>query len=388
VQQRSPVRAVTLSLPAAADLNAIVEYGDRLMRIGEQLTRAGLQLQTTRLSSTASTEPVTEDQLVERAALLSAGCARTGVGSASLGALWPRALTLLSPQGVAGVLCAHPELFLAVVVADGDTVCDDAVDFCGAVVQALAGADQEANFRFAAVGNIAGNGALFPGAFSSGGPVGVSAALESAGALAAAVRSTPPSSLADIAAVTAACLGEQLSTVDRALRPACERAGLQLHGYDPSPGCSPASSIGEFLELAGRIEFGRPGTLATCAAAARGIRSVGGPLVGYAGLMLPVLEDRVLARAWESGLIGTDSLLAYSAVCGTGLDTIALPASTPSAEILGVMHDLAALSARWSKPLSARLMLAAPGSDSTRTTFTAEQIVNIDYPRPAVTGHR
>lgn len=45
--------------------------------------------------------------------------------------------------------------------------------------------------------------------------------------------------------------------------------------------------------------------------------------------MLLVLEDRVLALAWQEGRIDADPVLAYSSVCGAGLDTIPLPASTP-----------------------------------------------------------
>ena len=45
--------------------------------------------------------------------------------------------------------------------------------------------------------------------------------------------------------------------------------------------------------------------------------------------MLPVLEDETLgSRVAEKG-ISVTALLAYSAVCGTGLDTIPLPGDTP-----------------------------------------------------------
>ena len=40
---------------------------------------------------------------------------------------------------------------------------------------------------------------------------------------------------------------------------------------------------------------------------------------------MPVLEDKVLAQRWAESTYDVDSLLAYSAVCGTGLDTVPLP---------------------------------------------------------------
>jgi len=41
--------------------------------------------------------------------------------------------------------------------------------------------------------------------------------------------------------------------------------------------------------------------------------------------MLPVMEDKRLAQRWAENTYGIDSVLAYSAVCGTGLDTVPLP---------------------------------------------------------------
>jgi len=45
----------------------------------------------------------------------------------------------------------------------------------------------------------------------------------------------------------------------------------------------------------------------------------------YSGLVLPVVEDKRLAPRWADGSCGIDSLLACSAVCGTGLGTVPLP---------------------------------------------------------------
>jgi uncharacterized protein len=73
-------------------------------------------------------------------------------------------------------------------------------------------------------------------------------------------------------------------------------------------------------------------------------------------VMLPVLEDAILAdRAAEKTLTVKDLLL-YSAVCGTGLDTLPLPGNVSSAELTALLLDLATLALRLDKPLTARLM--------------------------------
>jgi uncharacterized protein (UPF0210 family) len=77
---------------------------------------------------------------------------------------------------------------------------------------------------------------------------------------------------------------------------------------------------------------------------------------GFNGLLLPVLEDATLARRAAGGLLTINDLLMYSAVCGTGLDTIPLAGDVSRGQIASLLLDLAALSCRLEKPLTARLM--------------------------------
>jgi uncharacterized protein (UPF0210 family) len=49
-------------------------------------------------------------------------------------------------------------------------------------------------------------------------------------------------------------------------------------------------------------------------------------------------------------------LLQWSAVCGTGLDTVPLPGDVSEGALSDLLFDVAALSARLHKPLTARLM--------------------------------
>jgi uncharacterized protein (UPF0210 family) len=46
----------------------------------------------------------------------------------------------------------------------------------------------------------------------------------------------------------------------------------------------------------------------------------------------------------------------YSAVCGTGLDTVPLPGDATPAQVAAVLLDVSVLSLRLNKPLIARLM--------------------------------
>ena len=92
--------------------------------------------------------------------------------------------------------------------------------------------------------------------------------------------------------------------------------------------------------------------------------------------MLPVLEDAILGQRWEQGLVTTHELLLYSAVCGTGLDTLPLAGDTDSTEIAHILSDVATLALRLNKPLSARLFPVPGKKAGQRTEFTSPYLTN------------
>jgi uncharacterized protein (UPF0210 family) len=72
--------------------------------------------------------------------------------------------------------------------------------------------------------------------------------------------------------------------------------------------------------------------------------------------MLPLLEDTVLASRAAEGRLRIGDLLQWSALCGTGLDTVPLPGDVSEESLAALLFDVAALATRLKKPLSARLM--------------------------------
>ncbi|MDP3185072.1 MAG: DUF711 family protein, partial [Anaerolineales bacterium] len=68
------------------------------------------------------------------------------------------------------------------------------------------------------------------------------------------------------------------------------------------------------------------------------------------------LEDAILSQRAAEGLLTIKDLLLYSAVCGSGLDTVPLPGDTAPEQIAALLLDLSALAVRLDKPLTARLM--------------------------------
>ena len=151
---------------------------------------------------------------------------------------------------------------------------------------------------------------------------------------------------------------------------------IKFVGIDVSPAPMGDESIAYAMEQQLPGYFGERGTLTVTAGLTQTLRSLALPLCGYSGLMLPVLEDVGLGERSAAGYFNLDSLLLYSSVCGTGLDTIPIPGDATTAQIAAMLTDVATLATRLNKPLSARLF-PVPGCTAGDTTkFDSPYLTN------------
>ena len=102
--------------------------------------------------------------------------------------------------------------------------------------------------------------------------------------------------------------------------------------------------------------FGGISAWSACAKITDSMKNLQVKTCGYSGLMLPVIEETVLAKRAAEGRYGIQELLLYSSVCGTGLDVVPVPGDSSTKSLELVIGDVAALSAKYQKPLSARLI--------------------------------
>jgi hypothetical protein len=137
-----------------------------------------------------------------------------------------------------------------------------------------------------------------------------------------------------------------------------ELSDVHFGGIDFSlaPYPSQALSLGTAFEKLGVLKIGLHGSLAAAAILTESIERANFPRTGFSGLMMPVLEDATLAQRAGEGTLTVKDVLLYSAVCGTGLDTVPLPGDTSPEQIAALLLDLCALALRLDKPLTARLM--------------------------------
>ena len=152
--------------------------------------------------------------------------------------------------------------------------------------------------------------------------------------------------------------------------------GIKFVGIDVSPAPMGDESIAYAMEQQLPGYFGERGTLTVAAGLTRTLRELDLPLCGYSGLMLPVLEDVGLGKRSEAGYFNLDSLLLYSTVCGTGLDTIPIPGDASNAQLAAILTDVAALSTRLAKPLSVRLFPVPGRKAGDMTHFQSPYLTN------------
>jgi uncharacterized protein len=230
----------------------------------------------------------------------------------------------------------------------------NAVLMAAQVISALstACADGMANFRFAAAACVPAGTPFFPVAYHEGASA-LSIGLETPKLVQQAfVGGGDPS---DASERLRLLLELQLRPIEKLARAAADEGKRHYLGIDSSPAPGRDSSIGLALETLMGQPFGAASTLQACAAITAAIKSVDVLTCGYCGLMLPILEDPVLALRAAEGRVKISDLLLYSSVCGTGLDLVPLPGDATPDELARVIGDLATLAVRLKKPLSARL---------------------------------
>lgn len=142
----------------------------------------------------------------------------------------------------------------------------------------------------------------------------------------------------------------------------------------PSKDCS---SIVDVYRMLGVPRFGAAGTIAASSVLTSVFKSIKGvPLVGFSGLMLALTEDQGLANASIAGELDLTSLLANSAVCGIGLDTVPLPGSVTSSQLCRLFQDTATLAFRLNKPLTVRVFPVPGKQAGDMTEFQSADLCN------------
>jgi uncharacterized protein len=295
------------------------------------------------------------------------------VGPAMMGdADDPRAMRLLEKA-----LVQLPHLQASAIIAGDDGIHWKVIHETAVLVRGLTehSVNSQANFNFTATAMLKPYGPFYPGSYHNGPGKQFSIGFEGANVVQEVFARTHGDFSRSVEALTQQ-LTVHAKTAELIGQRVAQTSGWQFMGVDPTPAPLGDVSIGAAIETYTGAKFGSSGTMTAALIITTAVKAVPVHQVGYSGLMVPVMEDKLLAQRWAEGTYNTDDLLAYSAVCGTGLDTVPFPGDISAAQIERIFGDVASLAWKWKKPLSARLQPVAHKGPGDSTSFESQFLFN------------
>lgn len=354
------VRTVTFGGDPGApvDRARMADAGRVASSVKRALEDAGYVVQTTRFASRPFGELVQPAGVVGFARELQSRCVADGFDFVTIGPARPSDPPDLF-RAIPDALAATSAAFASAIVADPTVGIDvGAVQEAAGIIHRCAclGTDGFGNLRFAALANVPPGVPFLPAAYHDGRVPTIGLGIE--GASAAVHACTEASTLDEARELLVARVEIDARRLAGAVEAALRGTPVRFAGIDFSlaPYPEAARSLGTAIERLMGGRTGESGTLTATAWLASTLDQAVFPRVGFSGLFMPVFEDAVLAARAGEGVLTTADLLLYSAVCGTGLDTVPLPGDISASEIAPILMDVAALALRLNKPLTARLM--------------------------------
>lgn len=348
----------------------------------------GIEVQTIRLATIPfslikSTKK--NDQLIKITKTLETNSKLNGFDYLSLG---PALINKPDSYDLISDLISETDItFFSGIIADQESgVSINAIHLCAKIIHqnALIEENGFANLRFSALANVKPFGPFFPGSYhQQGQPPAISLAIEGADEVVFAYQNA--NNLLEARKILIERLENQANQLGLIFSELLADHKVVFQGFDFSVAPFPedSCSLGAAMESLGISSLGKHGSLAAAAFLADTLDRGNWARCGFNGLMLPLLEDSRLSKRSIDQTLSIKDLLMYSAVCGTGLDTIPIPGSTTRDQIEALLLDIAALSSRLKKPLTARLM-PVPGMNAGDLTkfdfkyFANGRVLSID----------
>lgn len=357
------IRAITYfdNLQWPLDIDKIKQAGRFIKESRDIYQNRGYEVSTTRLA-TPPFPLVLRDRskgnLLRYAISLEERLIREGFDYISIGPAipnYPESYVII-PE----ILTKTENVFGAGIISSvADGIALSAIMACAEVIHQNAGISPDgfANLRFAALANVPPGAPFLPAAYHQvNQPPAFALATEAADLAVAAFRNS--SNLKHARQRLIEALESHAGVLTKLAENLAERFSIRFGGIDFTLAPFPLTelSIGTAIESMGVPAIGDHGTLAAVSILAESLDRAQFQRTGFTGIILPILEDNVLAKRAHEGRLTLNDMMLYSAVCGTGLDTIPLPGDVSEEQLFAILLDLAALSQRLEKPLTARLM--------------------------------
>ncbi|MEQ8809200.1 MAG: DUF711 family protein [Imperialibacter sp.] len=382
------IRTITagITVESLSDTTSVIKAIEFLKQARTDYTNAGYEVQTIRIATQNLYEYLGGKTLDEALPYLKKfdEIAQRDDVSFAIGAVLPPNEYSAEVAGWAAKLIGETDLinFSLPVSSTELGIHRNGVKAAAEIVVAIAkvGKGGEGNFRFTASANCPAGIPFFPAAFHSG-VNSFAVGLEYPNLL---TEVFSKSTMANARENLKAELEKQFLPVQALATKISFTYGWQYDGIDTSPAPGLDASIGTAIETLTKQPFGGPSTLSACSLITDVIKNLDLKTCGYSGLMLPVIEDKVLAQRANENRYTVQELLLFSSVSGTGLDVIPLAGSTSAATVERIFTDVASLSLKYTnKALSARLFLIPGKKVGDKVTFdnpylTAAKVMRVE----------
>jgi uncharacterized protein (UPF0210 family) len=350
-------------------------------RAQKQFEQHGYEVQTTRISTQPWEEYVQKSSsraIIKGMQSLEQLCLDKGIRFTSVGTTRDHAFMKTAPRIIRGTKTISASIWIADAKHGIDHV---AINHAASAFQAISKTTVQGsgNFRFAAIASCPSDIPFFPAGFHQG-PMCFSIALECSDLL---VRAFSASRTIEKARTSLfQLMTSELQKIEKICMNLVKRAKIRFKGIDtsPAPSLKPKESIVYAFEKLRVEKFGSSGTLGIAAMITDVLKALPVKRCGYSGLMLPVLEDHGLAQLYGKGKLDVQTLLTFSAVSGTGLDCVPLPGAITRSKLCAMLYDVAALSIKLKKPLSARLFPVTGKKTGDMTAFQSPYLVDCRIP--------
>lgn len=364
------IRSITCFYdPGISNADYTLEILSNLANESKQVCKEnGYEVQTLRLATIPFSliKPGNDnEELIKLTKLMEQKTKNNGFNFLSLG---PALISNLESYAIINQLISETEItFFSGMIADQISgVHIHAIQNCAKIIYENASIEPDgfANLRFSALANVKPYGPFFPGSYHQAGqPPAIGLAIEGADEVVNAFQNAD--NLWDARQVLVKNLEDHANQLGLIFSELLGDKKVVFQGFDFSVAPFPEDdcSLGAAMEYLGISALGKHGSLAAAAFLADTLDRGNWERCGYNGLMLPLLEDSRLSQRSIDQSLSIKDLLMFSAVCGTGLDTIPIPGSTSKEQIEALLLDIASLSSRLNKPLTARLM-PIPGKEA------------------------
>jgi len=286
--------------------------------------------------------------------------------------------------GAREVITRFPNAFVNWIAADDGTTDRQAAVAAARLVRDISRMTRNGfdNFRLGVSCNCPDNAPFFPFSKHAGGTPKFSLALETAESLLGWWDDLADLDLPTFRETVLQRLTDELRVLQQLATELADELGIEFAGMDASLAPFPdgETSVGRIIELLGVDGVGSSATVFMTSFLTdllkTAIKRAGATPAGFNGVMYSLLEDDYLAKENDRRAFTMESFLAFSSVCGCGLDMIPIPGDTLEGEIAALVLDVAALSTSLNKPLGVRLLPIGSKLANERTDFNFDFLVD------------